>query len=255
MSDRFRLRPDAKLAVSLLAASLLILPSVGFGVTVEELDQKVKEHETTFYREFFDTILYDQLAGLLRLDHIADRVTMRKHEALDINPFDEVPDSAFFVNRQGRKRLSKEELKHGPAKGSSPDTNGQWRVFKGKVAGVSTGFFIEDPKGDRYLLKFDPKDNPEMATSAETVSHKFFYAFGYYVPEYYLVDFNPNILTVDPGATYYNEDGFKKPLTPEVLPELLDRVPKLKGGLVRASASKLLKNTKRPIYIIHTCMV
>ena len=215
-------------------------PSVGFGVSVEELDQNVKEHETSFYREFFDHILYDQFANLLRFDRLRDRLTMSKHEALDINPYDEIPDSGFFVNRHGREHLSHEALKRGPNSGSGPDPAGQWKVLKGKVAGVSLGFFIEDQKGDRYLLKFDPKDNPEMATSAEMVSHKFFYAFGYNTAEYYSVDFNPSILTVAPGAKYYNEDGFKKPLTQEVLPELLDRVPKLKGGVVRASASKLL---------------
>jgi hypothetical protein len=83
-----------------------------------------------------------------------------------------------------------------------------------------------------------------MATSAEIISHKFFYAIGYHVPEYYLVEFDPSILTPDADAAYYDENGFKKPLTQEALAELVERIPKLKGGSVRASASKLLTNSK-----------
>ena len=227
----------------LTTALALFLPSA-FAASVDELDQKVRERETTFYREFFDSIFYEPFAQFLRFDNIADRISFEKHEALDVNLFDEIPDSGFFVNRHGRKHMSAEELKRGPAKGEGPDPDGPWRVVKGKVEGLTPGFFIEDQKGDRYLLKFDPKDNPEMATSAEIVSHKFFYAFGYRVAEYYLVRFDPKILTVDPKATYYNEDGFKKPLTREAVEGLIGKVPKLKGGLVRASASKILKGAK-----------
>ncbi|MBI4358490.1 MAG: hypothetical protein HY584_04250 [Candidatus Omnitrophica bacterium] len=222
----------------------VLSPLPAFGVTLEELDKDIKKRETSFYREFFDRILYEPFAHLLRFDQLADDVTREKHEALDINPFDEVPDSGFFVNRHGKEHLSRGSLEKGPSQGAGPDPSGSWRVLKGKTEGVTAGFLIEDEKGDRYLLKFDPKDNPEMTTSAEIIAHKFFYAFGYHVAEYYLVRFDPKILTPDAKATYYNEDGFKKPLTQEALEELLEKVPKLKGGLVRASASKILRNHK-----------
>ncbi len=234
-------------ALVLLTFVVLIGPSrSGFGAMPEEFDRNIKNKETSFYREFFDRIFYDQVAQFFRLDRVKDKVSLKKHEALDINPFDEVPDSGFFVNRNARKHLSPSELKEGPAnmKGPGPDSKGPWKVLKGEVAGVSAGLLIEDQKGDRYFLKFDPKDNPEMATSAEIISHKFFYALGYHVPEYYLVRFNPEILKPDPKATYYNKDGFKEPLTQEALGEILDRVPKFKEGLVRASAGKMLTGVK-----------
>src|SRR3989338_112991 len=220
------------LPVLLTIIVLVGMPMAGFGLTVEELDQKVKKQETTFYREFFDHILYEPLAEFLRFDRVLDRISLSKREALDVNPFDEVPDSGFFVNRHGKHHLSSSDLKRGPDQGKGPDPEGLWQVVKGKTEGGTAGLMIQDQKGDRYLLKFDPKDNLEMATSAEIISHKFFHAFGYHVAEYYLVYFNPNILTPDPKATYYNEDGFKKPLTQEALQELLDRVPKFKGGVV-----------------------
>jgi len=226
--------------------TLIGLCRSGFGMAPEELDRNIKSKEASFYREFFDRIFYDQIAQIFRLDQVKDKVLLKKHEALDINPFDEVPDSGFFVNRNARQHLSPSELKEGPenAKGHGPDSKGPWRVLSGEVKGASVELLIEDQKGDRYLLKFDPKDNPEMATSAEIISHKFFYALGYHVPEYYLVNFSPEILKSDPKATYYNKDGFKESLTQEALGDILDRVPKFKEGLVRASAGKVLQGAK-----------
>ncbi len=232
------------IGILVLVITLAAPSGTGLSVTPEEFDRNIKVRETSFYREFFDRILYDQIAQLFRLDRMKDKISFKKREARDINSFDEVPDSSFFVNRNARNHLGLSELKEGPSKGSGPDPKGLWRVLKGKTAGVSAGFLIEDQKQDRYLLKFDPKDNPEMATSAEIISQKFFHAMGYNVPEYYLVNFSPDILKPDPKATYYNKDGFKKPLTQEALQEILERVPKFKGGVVRASASKILREAK-----------
>jgi hypothetical protein len=225
----------------------LLLSFVSSGYAGEQLSQKVKNRDTSFYRDFFDSVFYESIASNIRFDDLGKRLTLGKlgkSKALDINAYDEVPDSGFFVNRHTKTRLSKEALVQGPAKGSGPNPQGPWRVLKGKVEGVSTGFFIKDAEGVEYLLKFNPKSNPEMATSAEMISHRFFYAMGYYVPEYYLVDFKPTILEVDSNATYYNENGFKKKLTKEALWDLIDRVPKRKGGILRASASKLLQNRR-----------
>ena len=244
MKKSKRYAQHIRVTILVLFLASLYLPGTGFGMTPEEFDRSIKTRETSFYREFFDKILYDQITQLFRLDRIKDKVLFKKHEALDINSFDEVPDSAFFVNRHARNRLSSAELKRGPEKEAGPGSAGPWTVLKGKTSGVSSGLLIQDQAGVRYLLKFDPRDNPEMATSAEIISQKFFHAFGYNVPEYYLVQFNPSILTPDPKATYYNKDGFKKPLTQEALGEILERVPKFKGGVVRASASKILRGAK-----------
>ena len=239
------MNPYKKLIVPvLLAAFFGAAPAMVYAVTAEDLDQQVKSHDTVFYREFFNKIFYDQFTHVLRFDRLADDITFKKHPALDVNLFDEVPDSGFFVNRHGRQALSTDALRRGPRTSDGPNPGGPWRIIKGKVEGATAGLFIEDEKGDQYLLKFDPKDNPEMTTSAEIISHKFFNAFGYYVAEYFLVEFNPDMLTLDPKATYYNEDGFKKPLDQGALEELIAKIPKMKGGLIRASASKLLTHGK-----------
>ncbi len=224
-------------AISCLAGS-----AAGFSMTIEELDHKIKNSDTTFYREFFENVFYKQFVKFLRFDQLTEEV--KTPPALDVNIFDEIPDSNFFANRQGKQPLSKSDLLRGGEKSSGPDPADPWTIIKGKMEGVSIGLFIQDSKGDKYILKFDPKDYPEMMTSAEAISQKFFYAIGYHVPEYYLVEFKPDILKIDPKATYYNDDGFKKPLTQDALDAFLERIPKMKGGIVRASASKLLKNVQ-----------
>ncbi len=222
--------------------SCLTGSAAGFAMTVEELEHRIKNNNTSFYHEFFDTIVYKQFVKILQFDRLAQEI--KKSPALDINSFDEVPDSTFFVNRQGKQPLSTTELLQGPAKGTGPDPSGPWRIIKGKMEGVSVGVFIQDSKGDRYLLKFDPKEYPEMATSAEIISHKFFYAFGYHVPEYYLVQFKPDVFEIDPAATYYNDDGFKKQFDQEALKSFLEKIPKFKGGVIRTSATKILRNVE-----------
>ncbi|PIQ85460.1 MAG: hypothetical protein COV74_08195 [Candidatus Omnitrophica bacterium CG11_big_fil_rev_8_21_14_0_20_45_26] len=221
----------------LIGCSVLLPTGQADSASLSRLDQKISGRETTFYREFFDQVVYYPLARLLRWDqYITRHVGM---EALDVNVFDEVPDSAFFENRLGKQSMSISEIAKGPG-GTPPETKGPWVVTKGKDDGYTVGFFIKDAKGDKYLLKFDPADHPEMATSAEIIAHKFFYAFGYHVPSYAIVYFKPDILEAGPNATYYNGNGFKKKLDNSAIQELLQKAPVTKNGRYRAVASRIL---------------
>jgi hypothetical protein len=65
---------------------------------------------------------------------------------------------------------------------------------------VTPGFLIEDSAGAKYLLKFDPPAYPELASGADVVVSKFFYALGYHVPENYIVRFDRDRLIVDPQS-------------------------------------------------------
>src|SRR4030095_5537787 len=164
-----------------------------------------------------------------------------RQEALNTNNFDEVPDSTWFTNRLGRRDMSLEEIRRGPDQGSGPDPKGPWTVLAAKTEGISPGFFIQDSLGDRYLLKFDPPGHLNLATSAEFISTKIFYAVGYNVAENYLVDFKPEILKLSPNATRKNKKGKKVPLTQGDLDETFHRLPPLDKGVYRTLASKLLK--------------
>jgi len=90
-------------------------------------------------------------------------------EAANTNALDEVPDSTWFTNRHARRRLSAEALAQGPNTGHPPSATGPLVVLSGKSLGMTPGFVMRDAKGDRYVVKFDPPDYPDLATGAELV--------------------------------------------------------------------------------------
>lgn len=160
--------------------------------------------------------------------------------ALNANTLGEVPDSSWFQNRHGRKRMTIDELVRGPNRGDGPSRDGVWTVTDGKTEGVTPGFRIRDARGDVYLIKFDPPGNAEMATAAEVISTKFFFAAGYNVPENYLVFFQRSDLVVDPQAKV--SVGLQRPreMTDSDLDGILSRLDKSPDGRYRAVASKFL---------------
>lgn len=161
-------------------------------------------------------------------------------EALNVNTLDEVPDSSWFTNRHGARRMSIEELVRGPNTVEGPDVTEPWRIFKSKSQGLTPGFEITDGLGDRYIIKFDPAEAPELASGAELVSTKLFYALGYNTPENHVATFDPDRLEIEPGTTVEDEFGNELPLTPDRLRRLLRDVPRLPDGRMRLTASKYL---------------
>jgi hypothetical protein len=174
--------------------------------------------------------------------HPGDRWGQR---ALNANTLGEVPDSSWFENRHGRQRMTESELVRGPNQGSGPSIDGPWVVTDGKSEGITPGFRIRDSRGDFYVIKFDPLSNPEMATAAEIISTKFFYAIGYNVPENYLVSFRRGDLRVDPEAEISVGLGPARRMTDTDLDNLLDRAFASPDKAYRAVASKLIEG--RPI--------
>jgi len=164
-------------------------------------------------------------------------------QAMDINTLGEVPDSNWFTNRHAGSPLSIEALKRGPNRGGGPDMAHPWKIIKGKSSGISPGFVIRDARGDVYFIKFDPLANPEMASAAEMIATKFFYAAGYNVPENYIVNIPPDMLEIGEGATYKDLYGVKTPLSLEMLETMLEKVPYREDGTIRVLASKGLSGT------------
>ena len=165
--------------------------------------------------------------------------------AASANSLGDVPDSSWFQNRHGRLRMTKEELAQGPNSGKGPADGEPWVVIQGKSEGITPGFRIRDSLGDSYVIKFDPLTNPEMATSSEIISTRFFYAMGYYVPENYLVFFRRDQLRVDPAAEISVGLGPPRQMTERDLDDLLLRVSRTSDIRFRAVASKLIEG--RPI--------
>jgi hypothetical protein len=165
--------------------------------------------------------------------------------AVNANTLGEVPDSSWFQNRHGRQRMTIQELVRGPNTGTGPSVTERWIVTEGKTEGITPGFRIRDSRGDHYVIKFDPVTNPEMATAAEVISTKFFYAMGYNVPENYLVFFRRDDLRVDKSAEISVGLGPKRRMTETDLDQLLARTSMTSDKRYRAVASKIIEG--RPI--------
>jgi len=168
------------------------------------------------------------------------KIVGKPRQAFDIDAFGDVYNSSWFTNRNARERLSLAEIASGPCVGSGPDTSEGWRIFTAKVEQGLPEFSIVDRHGSRYELKFDPAGYAEMATGAELVTSKLFYAAGYNVPENYLVIFNLKKISVEPDIAFTDANGLRHILTKDDLEALLTGVEKRPDGFVRAVASKYL---------------
>ncbi len=190
----------------------------------------------------------DQLLELLDLDRNIRKISGNPTQAKNTNCFDEVPNSSWFNNRHGHPdtRLTRKELVAGPNLTTGPDTSKVWEVFRPKVGGATPGFWIEDSRGDQYIIKFDPKNNPEMATAAATMSSRYFYACGYNVPQESIVYWRPEILKIRDGATIKDRNGKKRSLTMDDINAILEKANQSPDGTIRSLASLNIGNVKGP---------
>ena len=160
-----------------------------------------------------------------------------------INTLGEVPDNAWYTNRQRPARMSLAELAEGPNHTGPPSANSKWTVISAKAEGVTPGFTIRDGANHRYLLKFDPKSNPELATGADVVSAKFFYALGYNVPENYPIRFRRDQLIAGEGVHYTDRFGKKQALQGKHIDDMLRALAPNGDGTYRALASLYIGGT------------
>jgi hypothetical protein len=160
--------------------------------------------------------------------------------ALDVNTVGEVPDSAWYTNRHAFRRMSIADLQGGPGNSTPPDPKGGWHITAAKSNGITPGFVIEDGRGNRYLLKFDPPLYPELCSAADVIGSKLFYALGYNTPENYIVHFRREQLEITDGVMYRHPSGKKIPLTDRIVDTLLEAQPQLADGTYRALASRWL---------------
>jgi len=164
--------------------------------------------------------------------------------AQNINTLGEVPDSSWFTNRMSRRVMTIDELVRGPDRGEGPDLSQTWVIIGAKTEGVTPGFRIRDGRGDVYFIKFDPLYLPQMATSAEVIGTKFFYAFGYNVPENYLTYWRP-VYQIDSEAEVQWESGHVERLSNAYVKDVLKSVTQRPDGTIQVLASKLLPG--RPV--------
>ncbi len=165
-------------------------------------------------------------------------------QAFNVDAFDEVPNSSWFTNRNAMKKMSIEKISRGPDTVEGPDMRDKWTITSAKAEGVTPGFHIKDSLGNRYVIKFDPIAYSELATGAEVISTKLFYAAGYHVPENYIAVFHPDILTIGDKVKFTDEKGKSRFMNKNDLIDILERIQKLPNGRIRALASKYVPGMK-----------
>ena len=161
--------------------------------------------------------------------------------AAGVNALGEVPDSAWFTNRLGLRRLSAAELVTGPG-ADGPDRSEPWLIIGAKTDGVSQGFRIRDGRGQVWLLKFDPPDHPGQSIRAGVVTNLIFHACGYNTPVDRLVIFDRADLRVGEGASVRSVrgQGVDLPLTEANLDSVLAATGSVFAGRYHCLASKYL---------------
>jgi hypothetical protein len=180
------------------------------------------------------------LRSLFNSPGLVRRALGGRVEAYNVNAADGVSNSSWFTNRNALRRMTPEQVARGSNRGHGPDTSSTWTVVAANVNGSKPSFTIRDASGEEYLLKFDPPDYPELATAAEVVSARLFYAAGYHTPELFITVFDPSKLRAADSLTLTDALGRKRPLDDQQLREQLSGVAHRPDGRIRAVASRVL---------------
>ncbi len=164
--------------------------------------------------------------------------------AVNVNTVGEVPDSSWFTSRVGREVWSVDRIVRGPDTSAGP-APGPWTVIEAKTEGITPGLTAKDAAGETYFIKFDPPSNPEMASGAEVISTKLFYAFGYHTPENYIALLHPDSLIIQANTKITDVDGTERNMEPRDIRELLRKAARRPDGTYRILASRGI--THQPI--------
>ncbi|HEX7880206.1 MAG TPA: hypothetical protein VF720_12400 [Candidatus Eisenbacteria bacterium] len=127
-------------------------------------------------------------------------------QAVNVNVYDEVPNSSWFTNRNHVRAVSLAEIRKGPGEPIEPAR--PWTVTKAKKAGRTRGFQIKDADGKKWLVKLDPRGFPQIGSGADLIARTLLHAAGYNVPHNVPVAFSRKELTVDPKLMEAKEDKF-----------------------------------------------
>ena len=194
----------------------------------------------SYYYDALEQSLTRPITRALDLSLLVRKLGGGRREAADLDPQDRVLlPSTWWQPRIGFKPVSVEAMLTGAGPGTGP-APGPWTVVSAKSEGVSKGFTAEDSTGARFAVKFDVADCPELATGADVVASKLYWAAGYNAPDNAIAFFRREDLLIAPKATH-TVGGRKVPITPEFLDELLRGVPRQPDGRYRVVASRYLK--------------
>jgi hypothetical protein len=165
-------------------------------------------------------------------------------DALNVNALDEVPNSAWFQNRIGVRKPSREELLRGAC---TPEEMldgftakpGSWVIDQGKPNGASPGFRIRVAGKRKFMLKTDSREQPERPSAASAIGAAIYHAVGFNTSCEQVVFVDRRALSLQPGLKVTNNAGITKPFDDGALETVLAQAPS-RDGYVRLQASAWL---------------
>lgn len=181
-------------------------------------------------------IVYNSWLRRLNPEYVA--LSARDTPALNVNAWDEVPDSTWFTNRIGRRSFSFEDIVAGIA-GTAP-AGAPWTVVRIEDEGYTPKLRVRDSAGRVYVLKFDLPTAIERNSAAERISTLVMHAAGYNVPHNTIAWFHSQALRVDQKSEYRDATLKKRPMTAADLAEALRRLKPGPDGRYRGLASQFL---------------
>jgi hypothetical protein len=190
-------------------------------------------YESSFAWDGADNILFRPLVRFFAVDPGG--------EAVNVNSYDEVPDSSWFTNRIGRREMGLDELRAGPCDGpiDVDAPAGSWLVDQGKMNGANPGFRVKLPDGRRFMLKADIAAEPERATGATAIATRLYHAAGWWSACDTVVYVPASIFRLAPGLIVTDNLGRTHPLDAAHLEELLKDSSR-RGDRIRFAASRWL---------------
>ncbi len=225
-------------AISLLASTLPIVaseppdPLLRPPLWVDPDNKHIPEPADRNASELFG-IIYNSWFRHVDLYRVG--LGMADRAPLNVNAWDEVPDSSWFTNRIGLHPLTPEQLVEG-SPGESPQT-GRWWVRSVKTEGYTPGFNFSDEAGRRYVLKFDIPEAQERNSAAEIIGSRIMHAAGYWVPHYSIAYFRAEDLAIHEDAVYQDLLGNERPMTKQDLADAVSLLAPRPDGTIRGSTS------------------
>jgi len=197
--------------------------------------------EYAFLYDVLDQSIVRPVTRALDVPAIGRKLTGHRREAFNVDENDQVRlPSTWWQPRLGFRKVTVKQMLAGPGSGKGP-APGRWTLKSAKTQGVSPGFNIKDSKGDRFVIKFDPRGYPELGSAADVIGSYLFWAAGYNVPDNAIAIFYPESLDIDPEATYKDSFGRERPFKRELLTGLYERAARRPDGSFRVMSSRFLK--------------
>ena len=163
-----------------------------------------------------------------------------EREAINVNAFDEVPDSSWYTNRLGARAVTTDEVAEGSCTTPPIDASQRWWIVSAKQNGFNPGFVILAPDGHRYVLKADGVRQTQLATAADAIAARIYHVLGYNTPCNRVVYFEGSILAISPGTHSADDQGQPRPINADVIDRVLRQATRLPDGRYRMSASRYI---------------